>query len=270
MIHSVVAVFILAGQCLHERTACQCSRQDFYDSSEAVALVAAGFFAQTAQRQQSNVACTHFLQDGSGLGHSAAVLSNYQTCRSILALSSIELNLTVLDDTGCAVKVEREFLIGRHSKGQRVGAHHRLNAEGRSYGRSCVGTGNTDHACLFSHSGPVACNAIVSRIKDGAAGHTVLGSLFNQHFHHLMGSNHAHAIVSIHNYSTRSILDNFNFGFRQQGAVFNTIQVNRLEAVAAVALDTASVAFQQNICTNACILFGNAVFNKYVYHKIVD
>ena len=76
--------------------------------------------------------------------------------------------------------------------------------------------------------------------------------------------------MSIHNYSTRSILDNFNFGFRQQGAVFNTIQVNRLEAVAAVAFDTASVAFQQNVCTNACILFGNAVFNKYVYHKIVD
>ena len=269
-IEVVAAISLLTGQRLGVRAACQCCGQDLNDGYETITLVSAGLLADTTNGKQCTVTLTHLAKDLAGIGEGVTILGNNQTCRSGLVAALVVLDLTVLYDGSSTVIVEGELLIGRNGEGEGVGTHHRLNTEGRCYGRTSIGTGDTDHTGLLSHGGPVTCDTVMGGIVDGTTCHAVNLCLLDQLLHHLVGSNHTHTVMSIHNYSGRGLLNDLTIGYRQQSAVLNTIQINRFETVAAVALNTATVRLQQNVCTDCCILSGNAVCLEYVDHEIID
>ena len=106
-------------------------------------------------------------------------------------------------------------------------------------------------------------------IEDGAACHTVLAGLVNQHFHHLMTGHHTQAVMSIHNERRRGLFYEFDLCFRKKRSVFDTVEINRFKAVAAMALNAAPVTFQKDIRADCSVFPRHTIFLKYIHHEII-
>ena len=104
-------------------------------------------------------------------------------------------------------------------------------------------------------------------VEDRAAGHTVDPCLLDEHVHHLMGSDHAHSVVGVHDDGGGGLFDDVDSGDGKQGAVLNPVQINGLKAVAPMALNTPAVRFQQHIGADLCVVLRHAIGFEHIDHK---
>ena len=109
----------------------------------------------------------------------------------------------------------------------------------------------------------------MGRIANRSTGHTVSLRLLNELFHHTVTGHHAHTVMCIHDQCRRCLFDDLQIGHRQQCAVLDTVDIDRFKAVAAVAFDTASVRFEQDVRTDRRFIARHAVCGKHISHKCI-
>ena len=85
----------------------------------------------------------------------------------------------------------------------------------------------------------------------------------------MVAGHHAHAVVGVHDYGGGGILHDVHLRHREEGAVDNPVNVNGLEAVAAVALNAPAVRLQQDVRADFRILLGHAITLKGIGQKAV-
>ena len=107
-------------------------------------------------------------------------------------------------------------------------------------------------------------------ITNGNHAHTVFLSLFDCHFHRLVTDDLSHTVMTVNNSRCRSFLNNFKIRDRILNTCFDSVDINRLEAVAAVGFDTASVRFKDNVNNNLAVLSRNTYTLERINHKIMQ
>ena len=94
-------------------------------------------------------------------------------------------------------------------------------------------------------------------VADGAAGHAVFPGLFNESFHHVIGSYHAHAVMSVVHQRGGGVFQDLDFRGGFQSPLDNAVDVDGLEAVDAVALDAALVGLEQHVGADDRVVAGD-------------
>ena len=79
-----------------------------------------------------------------------------------------------------------------------------------------------------------------------------------------MAGNHTHSVMRIHYDGGGCFFYDFNIGNGQKSALFDTIDVDGFEAVAAVAFDASSVRFEQYVSADCGVLSRYSVAHKSV------
>ena len=106
-------------------------------------------------------------------------------------------------------------------------------------------------------------------VEDRAARHAVDLRLFDQLFHHAIAGHHAHAVVGVHDHRGGRFENGLQLRHGQERAVFDAVEIDRLEAVAAVALDAAAVGFQEHVGADRRVLLRDAVGLEHLDHEAV-
>ena len=91
-------------------------------------------------------------------------------------------------------------------------------------------------------------------IADGDHAHAVLLCFFDRHRHGFETNDLSHAVVTVNDGGGGGFLQNFEIGDGVLNTCFDSVDIDRLEAVASVRFDAAAVAFKQNVCTDTGIL----------------
>ena len=107
-------------------------------------------------------------------------------------------------------------------------------------------------------------------VADCTGCHSVSFRFFDELFHHAVARNHAHAVMSIINKRCGRFAQHFNICDGIQYSLFEPVDINRFETIAAVALYPPSVAFNKNIGADLRIPFGNAIAHERIFHEICD
>ena len=76
--------------------------------------------------------------------------------------------------------------------------------------------------------------------------------------------------MTVDNSRCRSFLNNFKIRDRILNTCFDSVDINRLEAVAAVGFDTTSVRFKDNVNNDLAVLSRNTYTLERINHKIMQ
>ena len=83
-----------------------------------------------------------------------------------------------------------------------------------------------------------------------------------------MADNLTHTVVTVNNCGCFGFLNDFKICYGILDSCFNSVKINRLESVAAVAFNTALIRLKQNIRADFGILSRNAVADKCIRNKV--
>ena len=149
-----------------ERAAGQGRAEDLDEKREAIALVAA-HLARAADRVQPALRPLHRVKHRlGGVGHRRAVAVDHPARRDIPAVERIDFDLVRGDDARRDVEEHRRIAPGGCGEGERIGAEHRLGAEGRDQrGGARRGRDEPDHAALRRHRGIDAGGTEMMRVE---------------------------------------------------------------------------------------------------------
>ena len=270
-IGSLIAVFVLTRKISAVVTVLKNGTHKLNEHSKAVALISAAFFASAAESTESSLAASHSLKSvGRSALVSLTVNAHERARRSVFSYTSVVLQLTILVGGRSRVKVEVEFLVGRNAEREGVSSESALNAKGRSNGGTSVSSRHTHTACGGCHRGIVACDTVVAGITNYNHTHTVLFSLFDSHTHRLVADDLTHTVVTVNDSGRLGLFDYLKIGDGVLDTCFDAVEVNGLEAIAAVGLDTALIRLKKNVGADLRVCSRYAVAYEGIDYEICD
>ena len=108
------------------------------------------------------------------------------------------------------------------------------------------------------------------RIADRAHRDSIDFCLLDKRLHHLITRDHAHAVVRVRDERGRRLLEDLILCRRLEDPGVDSIEINRLKTVHAVALNASAVTLHKYICADLRIFLRKSGCLECVDHEVPD
>ena len=136
-------------------------------------------------------------------------------------------------------------------------------------GRTGVCTGNADAARVGRHCGVITGDAVMAAVSDGYHAHAVFLCLFDSHAHRFVADDLTHAVVTVNDRRCGRFAHDFEICHGVLDACLDTVDVDGLEAVDAVAFNAALVGGEKHVGADFGVLAEHTHSDKCVGDEAV-